>query len=82
MKPIEVYYLYLQSYEREDRKLINSYFEDFIDFMYEFNIEPTKEQKEKIGQYLLENSYIDDLEDYDNYLTECARESAEEERNK
>ena len=77
MEKLQAYELFKRSYWEGDDKLNNYSFEGVLEVLETFDIELTKEQKEKIGDYLLDK-YEEDLEDYQDYLNKCYHESMEE----
>lgn len=79
MTKLEAYELFEKSYWEDDGQLEDYDFEGVREVIDTFNIELTKEQKEQIGEYLLDK-YEGELEDYQDYLIKSAHESAEEDR--
>lgn len=77
MEPIDAYELFMSAYDDDDHLLEDVEFNNLIGDTYEFDIKLTKEQKVKVGEYLL-RKHEEDLEDYQNYLSKSAHESEEE----
>ena len=74
MEKLEAYELFKNSYWEDDGKLLDYDFEGILEVLDTFSIELTKEQKEKIGAYLLDKYEIE-LKDYQEYLSESRHES-------
>lgn len=74
MTKLDAYELFENSYWEDDEKLIDYDFEGVREVLETFEIKLTKEQKEKIGGYLLDK-YEGELEEYKYYLNKSAHES-------
>ena len=77
MEKLEAYELFKNSYWEGDGKLLDYEFEGVLEVLDTFDIELTKEQKEKIGAYLIDK-HESELEDYQDYLSKIIHESEEE----
>ena len=74
---LDVYYLFKQSYEKDDGKLLDYDFVALMAAMDEFGLKLSMHQKEQIGERLYEK-YESEVEEYNDYLIKCERESMEE----
>lgn len=74
MEKLEAYVLFKNSYWEGDGKLLDYDLEGVLEVLDTFDIELTKEQKEKIGAYLIDK-YESELEDYKEYLSKSIHES-------
>ena len=74
---LDVYYLFKQSYEKDDGKLLDYDFVALMAAMDEFGLKLSINQKEQIGERLYEK-YESEVEEYNDYVLKCERESMEE----
>ena len=74
---LDVFYLFKESYERGDDKLFDYDFIGLICAMNEFDLKLSMHQKEGIGEKLFEK-YESEVEEYNDYLSECEAESMAE----
>ena len=74
---LDVYYLFKQSYEKDDGKLLDYDFVALMAAMDEFGLKLPICQKEQIGERLYEK-YESEVEEYNDYVLKCERESMEE----
>ena len=74
---LDVYYLFKQSYEKDDGKLLDYDFVALMAAMDEFGLKLSINQEEQIGERLYEK-YESEVEEYNDYVLKCERESMEE----
>ena len=74
---LDVYYLFKESYERDDDKLFDYDFVGLMEAMDEFGLKLFMNQKEQIGERLYEK-YKSEVEEYNDYLIKCEAESLKE----
>ncbi len=74
---LDVYYLFKESYEKDDGKLLDYDFAGLMAAIDEFGLKLFMHQKEQIGEKLFEK-YESKIEDYRNYLIKCEAESMAE----
>ena len=74
---LDVYYLFKESYERDDEKLFDYDFAGLMEAMDEFGLKLFMNQKEQIGEKLFEK-YESKVEEYQDYLIKCYAESMQE----
>ena len=74
---LDVYYLFKQSYEKDDGKLLDYDFVALMAAVDEFGLKLFMHQKEQIGERLYEK-YESEVEEYNDYLLKAERESMEE----
>ena len=74
---LDVYYLFKQSYEKDDGKLLDYDFVALMAAMDEFGLKLSINQEEQIGERLYEK-YESEVEEYNDYLIKCEAESLKE----
>lgn len=74
---LDVYYLFKQSYEKDDGKLLDYDFVALMAAIDEFGLKLFMQQKEQIGERLYEK-YESEVEEYNDYVLKAERESMEE----
>ena len=74
---LDVYYLFKESYERDDDKLFDYDFVGLMEAIDEFKLKLPICQKEQIGERLYEK-YESKIEEYQDYLIKCDTESMAE----
>ena len=74
---LDVYYLFKESYEKDDGKLVDYGFVALMAAIDELGLKLFMRQKEQIGERLYEK-YESEVEEYNDYLLKAERESMEE----